>query len=72
MSYEAKLIEGHKRRTQLQSDLESAHSFDIYRGWTIMKIEGNPPKFFAVKGKFQTALRLSVDAVKLDMRRLFS
>jgi len=66
LSYEAKLIPAHKERTQLIADLSSAHAFDRYRGWTIMKIDGNPSKYFAVKGNLTTTLRESIDAVKLD------
>ena len=67
MSYEAKNIAPHWQETRKRDILTAAHPFTTYKGFQIVKFEGNPPKYYAEKGNVKTVLRLSIEQVQRDV-----
>jgi hypothetical protein len=67
MSYEAPLIAPHWNETRKRDILTAAHPFSVYKGFTIVKLESVPPKYYAEKGKQKTGLRSSVEEVHRDI-----
>jgi hypothetical protein len=70
MSYEAKLIEGHWRAIRQRDILNAARIFDKYRGFSIIRLDSNPPKFYAERGNIKTVLRNSIEETYRDVSAL--
>jgi hypothetical protein len=67
LSFEAPLIKPHWDEVRKGDILRAARPYDSYKGFLIIKLESNPPKWYAERGKIKTVLRNTLDEVIQDI-----